>query len=593
MSNGELSLEDWIFGLPGEQRFTQDSPVLPEVWLRFSQHPDRRQDLLLTPHQDSSAANLMAALSERLAGEDRGELGLAYNEGYVVAYLDFHQLVRAVVPLSKWWSRTWPGSKRALDSWLRADGRSRAPRPRSQREGFRGDWLAWYLELVGRIESGEPGPEAELDEPAYRRAGAALLKGVKPPAGEGVPPLWSVNVNRVARTALWRSRATVKADAARRVFSAAAEGRPGDDNTVRWAVIDTGIDATHPAFRRRDDKGALEPPPPAGSWQGTRVLETYDFTRLRPLISGRIGDLPAELRSDLKRRIKNGLAVDWDTLAPLLRVEHDDDYPPPTADHGTHIAGIVAGDWRHADPEMPSSHDLIGICPEVELYDLRVFDEHGDGEEFGIIAALQFIRHLNSHSDKMVVHGANLSLSLTHVRTNFAVGRSPICEECERLTANGVVVVAAAGNEGQERYLSLSGERHDGFRAVAITDPGNAERVITVGSTHRIEPHAYGVSYFSSRGPTSDGRRKPDLLAPGEKITAPVPGGDCDAMDGTSQAAAHVSGVAAILIARYTELIGRPEEVKRVLCASATDLGREPDFQGAGLVDALRALEDS
>jgi subtilisin family serine protease len=276
-----------------------------------------------------------------------------------------------------------------------------------------------------------------------------------------------------------------------------------------------------------------------------------------------------------------------------LRVEHDAGYTAPQESHGTHIAGIVAGDWRHDDPEMPASHDLIGICPEVELYDLRVFDEHGDGEEFAIIAALQFIRHLNGHSDKMVVHGANLSLSLTHVRTNFAVGRSPICEECERLTANGVVVVAAAGNEGQESFVSMSGKRRDGFRAVAITDPGNAERVITVGSTHRIEPHTFGVSYFSSRGPTSDGRRKPDLLAPGEKITAPIPGDGCIAMDGTSQAAAHVSGVAAILIARYAELVGRPEEVKRVLCASATDLGREPDFQGAGLVDALRALEVS
>jgi subtilisin family serine protease len=127
---------------------------------------------------------------------------------------------------------------------------------------------------------------------------------------------------------------------------------------------------------------------------------------------------------------------------------------------------------------------------------------------------------------------------------------------------------------------------------VAITDPGNAEGVITVGSTHRQDPHTYGVSYFSSRGPTGDGRAKPDLVAPGEKIKGPVPAGEAAVKDGTSQATAHVSGVAAMLMARNRELIGQPSRVKQVLCATATDLGRERYFQGAGLVDALRALQE-
>ena len=51
-------------------------------------------------------------------------------------------------------------------------------------------------------------------------------------------------------------------------------------------------------------------------------------------------------------------------------------------------------------------------------------------------------------------------------------------------------------------------------------DPGNADSVITVGATHRYMPHTYGVSYFSSKGPTGDGRIKPDLVAPGERITS-------------------------------------------------------------------------
>jgi subtilisin family serine protease len=115
--------------------------------------------------------------------------------------------------------------------------------------------------------------------------------------------------------------------------------------------------------------------------------------------------------------------------------------------------------------------------------------------------------------------------------------------------------------------------------------------VITVGATHRNHPFSYGVSYFSSRGPTGDGRAKPDLVAPGEKITASIPGDGIDTLDGTSMAAPHVSGAAAMLMARYEELIGDPVRIKNILCKTATDLGRERFFQGYGMLDVLRALQ--
>jgi subtilisin family serine protease len=230
--------------------------------------------------------------------------------------------------------------------------------------------------------------------------------------------------------------------------------------------------------------------------------------------------------------------------------------------HGTHVAGIIAADWRADDPEPPPGEgDLKGICPDINLYDLRVLDDKGEGDEFNVIAALQFLRYLKARKDYMAFHGANLSLSIRHDVANYACGRTPVCEECERLVGSGIIVVAAAGNDGYQQFLTAKGKSLDTFRSISITDPGNAEGVITVGSTHRLMPHTYGVSYFSSRGPTGDGRAKPDLVAPGEKIDAPAPNGSILTLDGTSMAAPHVSGAAALLIARHRELAGQPARI--------------------------------
>ncbi len=157
-------------------------------------------------------------------------------------------------------------------------------------------------------------------------------------------------------------------------------------------------------------------------------------------------------------------------------------------------------------------------------------------------------------------------------------------------SAPGIIVVAAAGNNGYLQFVTTTGPQ-EGYHSISITDPGNTESVITVGATHRDSAHLYGVSYFSSRGPTGDGRVKPDLVAPGEKIVSTIPEGATKRMDGTSMAAPHVSGAAALLLARYGELVGRPVRIKEILCKTATDLGRERYFQGAGMVDALRALQ--
>jgi subtilisin family serine protease len=291
-----------------------------------------------------------------------------------------------------------------------------------------------------------------------------------------------------------------------------------------------------------------------------------------------------EARSRLRKLAEdaeNQRPVDWDVVEELVTIAKPD---TPRSVHGTHVAGIIGADAK-------GTGYASGMCPDIQLYDFRVLSKTLEDTEFAIIAALQFIRYINEQHTYITIHGANLSLSIPHSVRNYACGHTPVCNECERLVDSGVAVVAAAGNHGYQRFETKDGI-YEGYAAFSITDPGNADGVITVGSTHPNAPHTYGVSFFSSRGPTGDGRLKPDLVAPGERIQAPFPGNnEWGSESGTSMAAPHVSGAAAMLMARYPELIGQPRRIKQILCASATDLGRERSFQGHGMLDVLRAFQ--
>ncbi|HWC27947.1 MAG TPA: S8 family peptidase [Solirubrobacteraceae bacterium] len=597
------NLGPWIFGTEQLKRFTQDSPVMPDVWLQYGREPDDPIDLLLEPHADATTAELAQAVLEAdFSAQEPAPLKLGYNQSHVAVELTFREMLRSVLPLSRWWQEhLWPAGttsvadvlserREEIVAGLQEPMREQGRRPVG--EGELPGALVWFVGLVGRIwwEAGrDPGSEQPDDEPpkglTYDRlvdvAADALgeLERV-PPAGR--PLLWSINRNRPARPALHRSRNTIKADAAALLFDLRC-------SELCWAVVDSGIDATHPAFCVRGADGR-----PTGA---SRVRATYDFTRLREILAGddaerdTLGGAAAEQRKEIESRLRSGRAIDWGLLSAQLLVDTGAaGYAPPRHEHGTHVAGILAADWQATDSDPPRKHDIRGICPDIGVYDLRVFDDAGDGDEFAILAALQFVRWLNANSPVPVLHGVNLSLSLDHEVGSYACGRTPVCEECERLIGSGTIVVAAAGNEGRA-FVSMASGTTEGYRQMSITDPGNATGVITVGATHRHQPHTYGVSYFSSRGPTGDGRAKPDLVAPGEKITAPVPGGGLKSLDGTSMAAPHVSGAAALILARHPELIGQPAAIKHVLCATATDLGRERHFQGSGVVDALRAIQ--
>ncbi|RZA31412.1 MAG: peptidase [Lysobacteraceae bacterium] len=358
--------------------------------------------------------------------------------------------------------------------------------------------------------------------------------------------LWRDGAKRML---LNQSRSVVQADAAQTAYRASGQ-------RIGWAVLDTGIAAGHPHFHEKGKRDVVE-----AQWDCT--------VRGKPKKLGR-ADGVAFSKLD-----RNG--------------------------HGTHVAGIIAGQCRAPLPGAEAGKadkvEFSGVAPEARLYGFKVLDDDGNGRDSWIIKAVQQVAELNDQAGELVIHGINLSVGGYFDAESYGCGFTPLCNELRRLWRQGVVVVLAAGNEGLAWLVQNDGESYPMNMDMTIGDPANLEEAIAVGSVHKGNPHSYGISYFSSRGPTADGRRKPDVVAPGEKIISAHHGFKAsDAttwmveMSGTSMAAPHVSGLIAGFLSVRREFIGSPDRIKQILLAHCTDLGRDPYMQGSGVPNMMQML---
>ncbi|HEX4673440.1 MAG TPA: S8 family peptidase [Solirubrobacteraceae bacterium] len=244
-----------------------------------------------------------------------------------------------------------------------------------------------------------------------------------------------------------------------------------------------------------------------------------------------------------------------------------------TYGHGTHVAGIIAGNSNNRNRFDPLRGKFAGVAPDANLVSIKVSDDDGNATVLDVIYGLQFAV---DHQDNYNIRVVNMSLDST---TPQSYKVDPLDAAVESAWFHGLVVVAAAGNRGTDP---------DAVQYAPANDP----YVVTVGAVDTngtISTRDDEIADWSSRGTTQDGFDKPDVNAPGAHIVsvlAPnsdfatqcpscIVDGQYISAGGTSMAAPMVSG----LVADMLQLHGNwsPAQVKGALISPLTKANRAID----------------
>ncbi len=462
-------------------------PAGVREWVNvFDPHDVVAQREKLAPHYTGTATLVDNVLANgdgpRDAHSATGYLCLAFVQQQVRAAVDLQRFQRTAqftlaADVTTDFERASRGERRpllieltdpvwAMNTLAAMDGPQNAAMP-----GSRAEMADRVVQLVERV-TGLPKDNAVLGVQRLERYVSVRLteteaqqlsaKGEFQKLGLPLPPLYRVWRNARKYALLDKSIQQVQAAPAHQAYS--ATGRD-----IQWAVLDSGC-SEHVHFKKHGN-----------------IVARWDCTKL--------SDEP--VRHGAKARHGKGDTTD-------------------RYGHGTHVAGIIAGEYEFPG-KVKGLTRLSGIAPHGKLHIYKVLDDDGVGDDSWIIKALDHVASINEKAGALEIAGINLSLGGEFEQGVFGCGHTPLCDELRRLWRQGVVVVLAAGNEGFRRLMSTDGDFGANIPC-SIGDPANLEEAIAVGSVHKEKPHTYGVSHFSSRGPTADGRCKPDCVAPGEQI---------------------------------------------------------------------------
>ena len=329
------------------------------------------------------------------------------------------------------------------------------------------------------------------------------------------------------------------------------------------AIIDTGVDMSHPAF--------------SGGLHGTPAIDSSKGAALARQVG----------KSSTYVNQKFPFAYDY--------ADGDND-ASPAGSHGTHVAGITAA----------NGSQITGIAPDAQIIVGKVARSRGGIPDSALLAALD---------DMAVIKPDVVNLSLGRTAGMDSAADTLFAGVYEKLQNNGTIVDVAAGNEYSAAYGNKSGKNlpyASDPDSSTLGEPSTFAPVVSVASIEnaRNGRGAYKMSDFSSWGVSPDMRLKPEVTAPGGNIYSSVPGGGYQYMSGTSMATPQITGVSAVVLERvqndplFSSMSARQKAdvVQNLIMGTAVPVADpnassgayySPRKQGAGLVNVQAATTSS
>ncbi|MEM2118506.1 MAG: S8 family peptidase [Candidatus Bathyarchaeia archaeon] len=259
--------------------------------------------------------------------------------------------------------------------------------------------------------------------------------------------------------------------------------------------------------------------------------------------------------------LDGGKVIGWKDFVNGRTTPYDDN------GHGTHCASIAAGTGE-------GNSAYKGVAPGAALVGVKVLDSAGSGSLSTVTDGINWC------VTNKATYGIEI-LSLSLGTSTSSDGTDSVSQACNNAVDQGLVVCVAAGNLGPKKYT--------------IGSPGAAEKVITVGAFADVGHSGFYIASFSSRGPTADGRTKPDVCAPGYKIMAARSGttNSYIEMSGTSMATPFLAGTVALMLDANPSLT--PAQIKNIFSTTSIDFGpsgKDIDF-GWGRMDGYAAIKSA
>ena len=330
------------------------------------------------------------------------------------------------------------------------------------------------------------------------------------------------------------------------------------------AIIDTGVDMSHPAF--------------SGGLHGTPAIDSSKGAALARQVG------------------KSGTYVNQKFPFAYDYADGDND-ASPAGSHGTHVAGITAA----------NGSQITGIAPDAQIIVGKVARSRGGIPDSALLAALD---------DMAVIKPDVVNLSLGRTAGMDSAADTLFAGVYEKLQEKGITLDVAGGNEFQAGYGNKSGKNlpyASDPDSSTLGEPGSFAPVVTVASIENARNGAngnYKMSDFSSWGVSPDMRLKPEVTAPGGNIYSSVPGGGYQYKSGTSMATPQITGVSAVVLERvqndplFSSMSARQKAdvVQNLIMGTAVPVADpnagsgayySPRKQGAGLVNVQAATTSS